>query len=54
MQLLQPLAILRICFAAGYEFYMSGVDQLNFEAAPFHNLKKGNPVDTHGLTPVAL
>ena len=44
MEILQPLAIQHIGFAAGCVFGIVGVDQTDVEAPAFQNLEQGDPV----------
>src|SRR6056297_552626 len=49
MEILDPLAILNIRFAAGNVFNMPGVNQDNIKSIGLKNLKNRNPVYPGGL-----
>lgn len=49
MEILEPLAVEDVSFAAGDIFDVSGVDQTYLEASFFQDLEQGDPIDAGGL-----
>jgi hypothetical protein len=49
VQLLQPLAVGDIAFAARQILHVAGVDQFDLQAPPLQDLKERDPIDAGGL-----
>ena len=49
MQLLDPLAVQDVAFAAGHAFHVAGVDEQDLDPARLEDLVEGDPVDPRRL-----
>lgn len=49
VELLQPLAIAQVGFAAGEVFDVAGIDEFDGQAGALQDLEEGNPIDAGGF-----